>query len=211
MRSGVGTGPLGSAAGPGGAERVSWPPPRQPGAGRGVPQSAGQLGGGPPPLQRPQQAPQEAACLQHGALPTRVSARRGCRLGVTRARVGSAPRIRVTGLPGVGWRLSLSVTHLPPPAWVQGGDVPGVCWGAPCRSSPVRNSAKMLAPGEEEDMPGPQPEGRPSPAHSLRPAPSPQLGCRELVPLQPQLRCGGAQPLRGVPAPGVSRRGEGAG
>lgn len=51
--------------------------PRQPGAGCGVSQSTGQLSRGPPPLQRPQQAPQEAAGLQHRALPSRVSAHQG--------------------------------------------------------------------------------------------------------------------------------------
>jgi hypothetical protein len=50
------------------------PSPRQPGAGRGVPKSAGQLSRGPSLLQRPQQTSQEAAGLQYRALPTRVSA-----------------------------------------------------------------------------------------------------------------------------------------
>ncbi|XP_077912598.1 A disintegrin and metalloproteinase with thrombospondin motifs 10 isoform X6 [Halichoerus grypus] len=78
---------------------------RQPGAGRGVPQSAGQLGRGPPPLQRPQQTAQEAASLQHGALPA------GCTPSC-----GPGLRHRVVLCKSSDHRATLPPAHCPPAA-----------------------------------------------------------------------------------------------
>ncbi|XP_034854110.1 A disintegrin and metalloproteinase with thrombospondin motifs 10 isoform X5 [Mirounga leonina] len=78
---------------------------RQPGAGRGVPQSAGQLGRGPPPLQRPQQTAQEAASLQHGALPARCTP--SC---------GPGLRHRVVLCKSSDHRATLPPAHCPPAA-----------------------------------------------------------------------------------------------
>ncbi|XP_053753347.1 A disintegrin and metalloproteinase with thrombospondin motifs 10 isoform X8 [Panthera pardus] len=77
----------------------------EPGAGRGVPQSAGQLGRGPPPLQRPQQTAQEAARLQHRALPTRCTP--SC---------GPGLRHRVVLCKSSDHRATLPPGHCPPAA-----------------------------------------------------------------------------------------------
>lgn len=79
--------------------------------------------------------------------------------------------------------------HSLPPLWVQGNDVPSVGLGlfAGATVTPVQVYIMMLVAGEEGDMLVPQGQGA-LPAHSQTPmSPPPQLGCGELVALQPQL------------------------
>lgn len=99
-----------------------------------MPQPAGQLGRGPPPLQRTQQAAQAAARLQHGALPTRVSARQGAGQGGKGGR-GGAPQIREARAPRPGGRCS--------PGWGRSRDAP---WAGPGNSLP-RGDARRQAQG----------------------------------------------------------------